>query len=36
VIPEERRKFLSRRGAKSAHYEIASMQKPGDLSSVIV
>jgi len=35
VIPEERRKYLSRHDAKSAHYEIASMQKPSELSSVI-
>jgi hypothetical protein len=26
---------LSRHDAKSAHYEIVSMQKPGELSSVI-
>ncbi len=30
VIPEERRKYLSRHDAKSAHFEIASIQKPGD------
>jgi heme-degrading monooxygenase HmoA len=35
VIPEERRKYLSRHDAKSAHYEIASLQRPGELSSVI-
>ena len=35
VIPEERRKYLSRYDAKSAHYEIASRRKPSDLSSVI-
>jgi antibiotic biosynthesis monooxygenase (ABM) superfamily enzyme len=35
VIPEERRKYLSRHDAKSAHYEIASLQKAGELSSVI-
>ena len=35
VIPEERRKYLSRYDAKSARYEIASMQKPGELESVI-
>jgi heme-degrading monooxygenase HmoA len=35
VIPEERRKYLSRHDAKSAHYEIASLQKPHELSSVI-
>jgi hypothetical protein len=34
VIPEERRKYLSRHDAKSAHYEIASMQRPSELSSV--
>jgi heme-degrading monooxygenase HmoA len=27
VIPEERRKYLSRHDAKSAHYEITSIQK---------
>src|SRR5215813_1399881 len=36
VIPQERRKYLSHYDAKSAHYEIASMQKPSELSSVIV
>jgi hypothetical protein len=36
VIPEERRKYLSRHDAKSAIYEIASMQKPGEPSSVIL
>jgi heme-degrading monooxygenase HmoA len=35
VVPEERRKHLSRYDGKSAHYEIASMQKPSELSSVI-
>jgi heme-degrading monooxygenase HmoA len=30
VVPEERRKYLSRYDAKSAHYEIVSMQKPSD------
>ncbi|MBZ5655043.1 MAG: antibiotic biosynthesis monooxygenase [Acidobacteriia bacterium] len=34
VIPEERRKYLSRYDAKATHYEIASMQMPSDLSSV--
>jgi heme-degrading monooxygenase HmoA len=29
VIPEERRKYLARYDAKSAHYEIASTHKPG-------
>jgi heme-degrading monooxygenase HmoA len=28
VIPEERRKYLSRHDAKSEHYEIASIHKP--------
>jgi heme-degrading monooxygenase HmoA len=28
VIPEERRKYLSRHDAKAAHYEVASIQKP--------
>ncbi len=31
VIPEERRKYLSHHDAKSAHYEIASTHKLGDL-----
>ena len=35
VIPEERRNHLSRHDAKSAHYEIASMQRPGELASII-
>ena len=35
VIPEERRKYLSHYDAKSAHYEIASMQRPRELSSVL-
>jgi len=35
VIPEERRKYLSRYEAKSAHYEIASMQMPGELASAL-
>lgn len=33
VIPEERRKYLSRYDAKSAHYEVASMQKPSEVSN---
>jgi heme-degrading monooxygenase HmoA len=33
VIPEERRRYLSRCDAKAALYEIASMQKPNELSS---
>ncbi len=32
VIPEERPKYLSRHDAKSAHYEIASLQKLGEIS----
>lgn len=35
VIPEERRKYLSRRDAKSAHYEIASIHKAGEPAGVI-
>jgi hypothetical protein len=35
VIPEERRKYLSHHDVKSVHYEIASLQKPGEFSSVI-
>jgi antibiotic biosynthesis monooxygenase (ABM) superfamily enzyme len=29
VIPEDRRKYLSRYDAKSTHYEVASVHKPG-------
>lgn len=36
VIPEERRKYLSRHDAKSAHYEIASIHKANELSSVVL
>ncbi len=35
VIPEERRQYLSRYDAKAAHYEVASIQKAGELSVVI-
>ena len=35
VIPEERRKYLSRSDAKAAHYEVASIQKAGELSAVL-
>ena len=35
VIPEERRQYLSKHDAKSAHYEIASIQQPGERSAVI-
>ena len=35
VIPEERRQYLSRYDAKSAHYEIASIQQPSERSPVI-
>ena len=35
VIPEERRKYLSRHDAKAAHYEIASVHEPGEHSAVI-
>jgi heme-degrading monooxygenase HmoA len=35
VIPEERRKYLSRHDPKSAHYEVASMQKAGELLAVM-
>jgi hypothetical protein len=28
VIPEERRKYLSRHDAKSAHYEVVSIHDP--------
>ncbi len=34
VIPEERRKYLSRYDAKSVHYEVASMQKANELSAI--
>ena len=35
VIPEERRRYLSRYDPKAAHYEIASVHEPGELSAVI-
>jgi len=35
VIPEERRKYLSRHDAKSAHYDIASIHEPGEHSAVL-
>ena len=35
VIPEERRKYLSRHDAQSAHYEIASIHEPNELSVVV-
>jgi heme-degrading monooxygenase HmoA len=34
VIPEERRKYLSRCDPKSLHYEIAATHAPGELSSL--
>jgi len=34
VIPEERRKYLSRHDAKSAHYEIASIHQLSEHSPV--
>src|SRR5438094_7394058 len=34
VIPQERRKYCSRYNAKSAHYEIASVQTAAELSSI--
>ena len=34
IIPEERRKYLSRYDAKSEHYEIASIHKPAEVSSI--
>jgi heme-degrading monooxygenase HmoA len=36
VIPEERRKYLSRYDAKSAHYEVASTHGREELSSIRV
>jgi antibiotic biosynthesis monooxygenase (ABM) superfamily enzyme len=36
VIPEERRKYLSRYDAKSVHYQIASMHKPAERASILV
>ncbi len=33
VVPEERRKYLSRHDAKSAHYEIASTHKSSAISN---
>lgn len=35
VIPEERRQYLFRHDAKSAHYEIASIQQPAKAPPVI-
>ena len=35
IVPEERRRYLSQHDAKSAHYEIASIHKPGGSSSVV-
>jgi heme-degrading monooxygenase HmoA len=35
IIPEERRKHLSRYDAKSAHYEIAAIHEPGRNSAVV-
>jgi heme-degrading monooxygenase HmoA len=35
VIPEERRKYLSRHDAKSAHYDIAATHQPGELSAIV-
>jgi heme-degrading monooxygenase HmoA len=35
VIPKERRKYLSRHDAKSAHYDIASIHEPGEHSAVL-
>jgi heme-degrading monooxygenase HmoA len=35
VVPEERRKYLSRYDAKSLHYEIASIHTASELPSVI-
>lgn len=35
VIPEERRKYLSRHDAKSAHYEIAATHRPDQVSTVL-
>jgi heme-degrading monooxygenase HmoA len=34
-IPGERRKYLSRYDAKSIHYEVKSIQKASEVSSVI-
>ena len=33
VIPDERRKYLSRHDDRSAHYEIVSIHEPGDSHS---
>jgi heme-degrading monooxygenase HmoA len=30
IIPEERRRYLSRHDAKAAHYEVASIHNPSD------
>jgi heme-degrading monooxygenase HmoA len=33
VIPDERRKYLSRHDDRSAHYEIVSIHEPGEISA---
>ena len=35
VIPEERRKYLWRYDAKSAHYNVTSINQPGELSAIV-
>jgi heme-degrading monooxygenase HmoA len=35
VIPEERRKHLSRYDAKATHYNVTSINQPGELSAIV-
>jgi heme-degrading monooxygenase HmoA len=35
VIPEERRKHLSHYDAKAAHYNVTSINEPGELSAIV-
>jgi heme-degrading monooxygenase HmoA len=35
VVPEERRKYLSRYDAKSSHYNVMSTNQPGELSLIV-
>ena len=35
VVPEERRKHLSRCDAKATHYNVTSINQPGELSAIV-
>jgi heme-degrading monooxygenase HmoA len=35
VIPEERRKHLSRYDAKATHFNVTSINQPGELSAIV-